>query len=105
MSDYITVYTTFKNMGQAERICRGLLEQELAACVNYLPEIKSFYKWNGKVEHALEIPAFIKTKKKLYKKVEAEIRKLHSFENPCIVAWEIKAASKPFLAWIKENTK
>lgn len=47
----------------------------------------------------------MKTKKSLYKEVEREIKKIHSYEVPEIYAEEIKEASKEYLDWIDETTK
>jgi periplasmic divalent cation tolerance protein len=104
MSEYIIVYSTFKNLGQAERIGKTLVEAGLAACANIMPEIRTIYKWKGKVEQGLEVPMMIKTRKKHFKKLEAEIKKLHNFEIPCIISWEIDKGSKEYLGWLKEST-
>jgi periplasmic divalent cation tolerance protein len=104
MSEYIIVYSTFKNLGQAERIGKTLVEAGLAACANIMPEIRTIYKWKGKVGQGLEVPMLIKTRKKHFKKLEIEIKKLHNFEIPCIISWEIEKGSKEYLGWVKENT-
>lgn len=47
----------------------------------------------------------MKTKESLYKEVEQEIRKLHSYEVPEIFAEEIKEGLNEYLEWIEKETK
>ena len=47
----------------------------------------------------------MKTKESLYKEVEQEIRKLHTYEIPEIYAEEIKEGLPEYFKWIEENTK
>ena len=45
----------------------------------------------------------LKAKKGNYRKIEAEIKKLHSYKVPCIVAFEWKKSSREFADWVSEN--
>ncbi len=47
----------------------------------------------------------LKTRRGLYRKVEARIRALHGYTVPAIVAWELSAGSKPFLEWVRQETQ
>lgn len=104
MSDIIFVYVTCETSAQAENISRSLVEEKLAACVNILAPITSIYRWNDETQNSQEFPIIIKTRSDLFEKLEASVKKLHSYDNPCIVALPVSQGSEPFMSWIKENT-
>ncbi|MCS7274858.1 MAG: divalent-cation tolerance protein CutA, partial [Candidatus Bipolaricaulota bacterium] len=52
MSGFIHVITTTASQDEAERIARALLEKRLAACVQIVGPITSFYWWQGKIEQS-----------------------------------------------------
>ena len=43
----IVALTTVATEADAERIARSLVEKGLAACVNVVPGVVSFYRWKG----------------------------------------------------------
>ena len=42
-------------MEVAKKLARGLVERQLAACVNIMPGITSIYAWEGKLEEESEL--------------------------------------------------
>jgi periplasmic divalent cation tolerance protein len=102
--EFIAVLTTFDDRSLAENLAKELLEKRLAACIQ-IAEIESFYRWKGNVENSKEFLCIIKTKKDLYEAVESEIKRLHSYEVPEIIALPILSGSKEYLSWIEEETK
>ena len=102
---YIQVVTTISGKRGAEKIAKALINKRLAACVQIAGPIKSIYRWKGKIETAKEWVCVIKTRKNLYEKVEAAIKKIHPYEVPEIIAVPIAAANKDYLKWIKLNSE
>ena len=102
---YIQVVTTISGKRWAEKIAKSLINKRLAACVQIAGPIKSIYRWKGKIETAKEWVCVIKTRKNLYEKVEAAIKKIHPYEVPEIIAVPIAAANKDYLKWIKLNSE
>lgn len=98
----VTLYVTFPDRKAAQRICRTLVEERLAACANIFP-VGSVYRWKRKVEVASEVAAFLKTTRVLTKKVQRRIVELHPYEIPCIGACDdtVNAACEK---WIREST-
>ena len=94
------VYVTFKNQEEADKICDVLLNKKLIACANIFP-INSKYIWKGKMINDSEYLGFLKTNKKNYKKVESEIKKIHSYKIPCILRINSKA-NVEYDNWCKE---
>lgn len=105
MKSYIQISTTTETKEQAQKIARYLVEKKLAACVQITGPIESTYRWKTKVETADEWLCLIKTRTTLFKKVEAAIKKLHSYETPEIIAVPIIKGSKEYLHWLNDETE
>lgn len=102
MTDKVVVLVTCGTAKEAHRIARRLVVARLAACVNVLDApVRSIYRWKENVETARERLLLIKTSRKLLPKVEAEVRKLHSYEVPEFLALRITGGSRGCLAWIE----
>ncbi|MFH1094014.1 MAG: divalent-cation tolerance protein CutA [Candidatus Omnitrophota bacterium] len=102
--DHIVVFVTVNSVKKAGVIAKELLSQKAAACVNTLG-IDSIFTWKSKIEKTKEILLIVKSRHKLFKKIEKIIRQFHSYEVPEIIALPIIAGHKPYLDWINENTK
>ena len=102
--EYCMITTTFDNKEEANRVMEALLEKRLVSCCQ-LSNITSSYHWKGKIEHQEEFLLQMKSKKSLYKEVEVEILKLHSYETPQIIMYDIKDGYQDYLDWIEEETK
>lgn len=102
--EYIMITTTFDNKDEANRIIEILLEKRLVSCCQ-LSNITSSYHWKGNIEHTEEFLLQMKSKKSLYEEIEQEILKLHSYETPQLVSYDIVNAYKGYLDWIEEETK
>ncbi|MCX5849684.1 MAG: divalent-cation tolerance protein CutA [Deltaproteobacteria bacterium] len=100
MKSYIQISTTTETKQQAQKIAQYLVETKLAACVQITGPIESIYRWKGKVETANEWLCLIKTREDLFDKVEAAIKKLHSYETPEIITVPIVKGSKEYLNWL-----
>ncbi len=98
----ILIYTTCKDKKEAEKISLHLIGRKLAACTNYFP-INSMYKWKGKLVKDKEFAVVIKTQPKHFKSVESEIKKLHSYECPCIIRIS-GIGNKQYEQWLKGET-
>ncbi|MBI5253521.1 MAG: divalent-cation tolerance protein CutA, partial [Euryarchaeota archaeon] len=83
------------------RIGKRMVEERLAACANVIEKVHSLYWWKGKLEESGEAVLLLKTKKDKIKKIIAMVKKLHSYENPAIVAFPILEGSEEYLKWIE----
>jgi periplasmic divalent cation tolerance protein len=99
----ILVFMTAANGEEAARLADMLVAAHLAACVQILPEMESVYRWQGKVERQAEILLIAKTTLARFDELEREVRALHSYETPEIVAIPVAAGSGPYLKWLSDS--
>lgn len=100
MSDVRLVICTFPEIATARQIGTLLVEKQLAACVNLIPGAESIYRWQGKVEAAVEILALFKTTAAAYPAFERELTTLHPYEVPEILAIEPAAVAENYARWL-----
>ena len=81
-----------------------LVRTGLIACANILPGIVSVYIWQDRLERETEVAMVMKTRQALAARVITEMRRLHPYENPAIVALPIVAGSPDFLGWVAAQT-
>lgn len=103
MSDAIVVFMTSANADEARRIANELVERQLAACVQILPEIESVYRWNGEVQRETELLLLAKTTAAQFDDLERVVREIHSYDTPEIVAVKMAHVSEPYRAWLVDN--
>jgi len=101
--DAIVVFMTAANGEEATRLADLLIGAHLAACVQILPEMESVYRWQGKIERQSEILLIAKTTGAKFAELEREVRALHSYETPEIVAIPLVAGSTPYLEWLANS--
>jgi len=99
----ITLYVTYKNQEEADKVVNTLLEKKLIACANFFP-VSSVYRWEGKIEHQSEVVSFIKTRKENFGVVRDEILKIHSYETPCILKLDADI-NESYGNWVLNETR
>ncbi|MCB9481829.1 MAG: divalent-cation tolerance protein CutA [Desulfobacteraceae bacterium] len=97
------VYITAKNNDEAQFIAMDLVNQNLAACVNIIGTINSFYKWNNKVENNFEVALIAKTTSENESDLIEHVKKIHSYEVPCIISFDISSGNSEFVKWIFDS--
>ena len=99
----VIILTTLGADAGAEAIARTLVEERLAACVNVLPPMASFYHWKGEVEEGREQQLVMKTTTGRVRALEARLRALHPYELPEFIVLDA-TASAAYAAWVLENS-
>jgi periplasmic divalent cation tolerance protein len=100
----VLVFITASAEEEAAKIAHSLLENRLAACVNIIRNIRSIYRWKGKVEDDAEVLMIAKTKKSLFDPLMNKVKELHSYAVPEIIAIPITEGSEDYLEWLNEVT-
>lgn len=99
-----TIYTTCADRAEASQLGRTLVTEKLAACANILSDITSIYFWAEKLEESSESVLLLKTRPELIAAITGRIRELHSYECPCVVAWESAEGNPDYFQWVFAET-
>ena len=97
------VYITCKDEKEAENISMHLLKKRLIACANIFP-IRSMYWWQGKIINEKENVIIAKTNNKNFKKIMVEVKKIHSYQIPCILKINT-TANKEYEDWANKEIR
>jgi len=105
MTDKRLVLSTAGSAEEARKIAHHLVERQLAACVNIVPQIESIYRWQGTVESSREWLLLIKTMADRFADVRDAIRELHSYDLPECIAIAVDDGSSEYLQWIEQSVR
>ena len=97
------VYITTGTRDEAETISARLVEERMVACTNILSPMLSLFHWNGGVDKETETVLIAKTTKDRFEALCERVKKLHSYDCPCIIALPVVAASADYLKWVEEE--
>ena len=103
MEQFRIVLTTASSRDEAKRISKALVEGQLAACVNLVGGVESIYRWQGEVEEAAEVLLLIKTNVEKLEALETAVRRLHSYEVPEFLIFEVNGGSAAYLKWLDDS--
>lgn len=103
--EYLLVLCTCPGNTVAAEITTALIEQNLAACVNRVTGVKSWYRWEGQLQQDDEVLLLIKTTRARFADIESAVRKLHPGAVPEIIAIPIVAGSEDYLKWLAASTR
>ena len=87
----------------AEIIASLLLEKRMAAAVNILPTIQSWYWWENSIQSTKEALLLVKTLRSQFPKIEQCVRQVHPYQVPSIVMFPIVAGTDDYLNWISQE--
>jgi len=91
--------------GEADRIARYLVENRLAACVNIVRGITSYYWWEGKVTEDQEDLLIVKTLEDSVEELIDEVKKIHPYTVPEVIALPIVEGNRDYLEWVRREVE
>lgn len=100
MTDFIQVQVTFPDKETAESTTSCLLERKMIACGQINGQIRSIYRWKGKIEDQPEYIALFKTRLSLFKELSGIINEMHPYDVPEIIALPILAGIPQYIDWM-----
>jgi periplasmic divalent cation tolerance protein len=100
----VIVLTTLPAGAGLEGLAATLVQEKLAACVNVLAEMKSIYRWDGKIENEREHLVVVKTTARRVAELEARLAELHPYQVPEFLVLPAAGGSERYLAWVVEST-
>ena len=105
MAGHIQVLTTTEHKADAEKIAKILVEKRLAACVQIIGPLTSYFHWQDKLDTAQEYLCLIKSRDDLFAELEEAIKSMHPYEVPEIIATPITKGGKDYLNWMAAELK
>ncbi len=102
--EYCLINCTAPSFLEAKNIAKHLVETKLIACCSIIPKVTSIYIWENNLHEDNEVLMIMKTKVNLFEKIEAQIKKLHSYDVPEIICIPISNGSLEYLNWINDQT-
>lgn len=103
MSEHCLVLSTVASEEDGERLARTLVEKRVAACVNVVPGVTSFYRWEGNVQRGEERLLVIKTRADRFEDLRSALVELHPYDVPEVIAVPITTGHGPYLSWLDES--
>lgn len=102
---HVVVLITFPSKEEAYKLVRKLVEEGLAACVNVVDKVRSFFIFEGKFEECDEALAIVKTKLEALQRLVEMVKSMHSYSVPEVIAIPIIAGYEHYLKWLEESIK
>lgn len=101
----IEIWITCPSQDVAERIAGELVSAKLAACANILGNVRSIYRWQGKVERDAEVALILKSREAYFDELCEKVSSAHPYDTPAIVAVPILRVNKSYEDWVIDSTE
>jgi periplasmic divalent cation tolerance protein len=101
--NFCIVLVTAPDEAVAQKLARTVLEQKLAACVNVIPGMISFFWWQNKIDEQAEVLLVIKTMQAKVSALMAAVKQAHPYEVPEIISLPIVEGSEDYLRWVRDS--
>ncbi|MGH7257539.1 MAG: divalent-cation tolerance protein CutA [Nitrospiraceae bacterium] len=101
----LVVFVTASSYEEANNLSSLVVERKLAACATIVENVRSLFRWEGKVNSEKESLLILKTTAGRFVDLEKLVKKHHSYEVPEIIAFPIVMGSEDYLKWIRQETQ
>lgn len=102
---YIVIEWIAANLEEARIVAKEVISKKLAACINILPSVESYFSWEGQVTHSREVCVLIKTREQLWENIRDYICERASYTVPSLVSWKVLSGSSSYLHWVAQVTQ
>ncbi len=103
MTEFIQVFITVNDREKSGEIAEILLEKKLAGCVQISGPLRSVYRWQGNILEDQEWMLIAKSDKDHYSELEKEVRRIHPYEVPEILAVPVWDGNSSYLNWLRDE--
>ena len=105
MTDTRVVMTTCGSLDEGRSIAQALVDRQLAACVNIVPQVESIYRWKGEVETSSECLLLVKTTAAAFERLRETLGKLHSYDVPECIELTVDDGNEAYLDWVAGSVR
>lgn len=99
------VYVTIADLDSAKILAHKIIDKNLAACVNIIPQLTSIYKWEGKINEDSELLLMIKTGTDKVDQLSKFVKENHSYSVPEVISIKIENGNADYLDWITKTVQ
>jgi periplasmic divalent cation tolerance protein len=99
----VVALSTCPDEGTARTIAETLVSENLAACVNRVPGIRSTYRWDDRLQDDAEVLLVIKTCQSRMAALQQRLQALHPYELPELIAVPVVAGNEAYLQWVRQG--
>jgi periplasmic divalent cation tolerance protein len=99
------VFTSIDNEQDARKIANILVEEQIVACVNIIPNVESIYRWKGNIEEAKEFILLAKTVDENVNKAIERIKEFHTYELPDVISLPVTGGLEEYLEYVFRETE
>eukprot|EP01063_Lacrimia_lanifica_P010564 TRINITY_DN17294_c0_g2_i1.p2 TRINITY_DN17294_c0_g2~~TRINITY_DN17294_c0_g2_i1.p2 ORF type:complete len:128 (+),score=48.77 TRINITY_DN17294_c0_g2_i1:125-508(+) len=99
----ISVVWVTAPVDKVDTLAAGIINSRLAACVNIMPQVKSVYEWEGKVENEAEGLMMIKTRTDRIEDLKAWVSEHHPYDCPELISVKLQDGLPGYLSWVAKN--
>ena len=101
----LVVSCTVPSIEVAQAISRVVVMEGLCSCVNQIPNVTSYYVYEGEFCEDDELLLLMKTSEQNYKPLERRLQELHPYDVPEIIASPITEGLPEYLNWMQSTLK
>lgn len=95
------VSSTFADQSSARDVAHAVVTARLAACAQIVPGLLSIYSWQGALKEDAEVLLLLKTTVGQRAPLCEQLRALHPYATPQIIATPISAIDDDYLGWLQ----
>lgn len=96
------LFLTCTNDNEADKITKALLEKRLIVCSKKMP-VPSSFLWKEKINSSNEILLIMDSIEENFNKIQAEVRKLHSYKTFVLTSLPISQTTNDVKNWTKKE--
>jgi len=108
MSDVKLVLVTYPVGGENDKnvsaLASMLIKEKLAACVNRIKNVESYYQWEGELNVDKEEQLIIKTREGRISELKKRLIEKHPYDVPEIIILDVEDGSDSYMDWVRKNT-
>ncbi len=91
--------------GKGDDLAEFIVSRRLAACVNVVGGIRSFYWWKGELVRDDEDLLVVKTTRDVLPSLISEVKRVHPYTVPEIIALDVVEGNPDYLKWVEDEVK
>jgi periplasmic divalent cation tolerance protein len=103
--DVYVVLVTVPANEEGEKVALHIVEKRLGACVNMIRGVRSLYWWENRIQDDSEVLLVIKTSREALDDLIAEVKRVHPYSVPEIIALPVEKGNNAYLDWVLSETK